>query len=197
MGGVLDMGKYRALEGARLFPARTGVTAPDPNRAVGDAVAAFTGLYREALTPVYSYLANRCSSQAIAEDLVHDCFEVALAAMKRGTEVSVPWIMRVARHKLIDHYRRDDVRRRHLASSGTQVRDEVVVWQGEPSRDRAHDALAQLSGDHRAVLVLRHMDGLPVPEIAELIGRSVHATESLLMRAKAEFKRRYAEVSDV
>lgn len=197
MGGVLDMGDHRALEGARLLPARTDVTTSDRDRVVGDAVAPFTALYREALTPVYSYLANRCASQAIAEDLVHDCFEVALAAMKRGTEVSVPWMMRVARNKLIDHYRRDDVRRRHLAKSGTLVRDEVVVWQGEPSRDRALDALAHLSGDHRAVLVLRHMDGLPVPEIADLMGRSVHATESLLVRARAEFKRRYAEVSDV
>ena len=193
MGGVLDMGDLVSRDHARLLPARTGMTARDP--VIRDDVAAFTRFYREALTPVYSYLANRCTSRATAEDLVHDCFEAALSAMNAGADLTLPWIMRVARNKLIDHYRRDDVRRR-LVRPELAVADEVVAWQGESARDRALEALADLTGDHRAVLVLRHMDGLPVPEIARLMNRSVHATESLLVRARAEFKRRYEEVRD-
>ncbi len=183
--GVVDVGDSMSSSGARLLRPRMDVIASDRS---GRGSAAFTNFYSAALTPVYSYLANRCASRAVAEDLVHDCFEAALSALAAGTDVSLPWIMRVARNKLVDHYRRDDVRRRHVAALESPVPDEVVAWQAEPSRDRALDALAQLSGDHRAVLVLRHMDGLPVPEVANLMNRSVHATESLLMRARTEFK---------
>ena len=49
--------------------------------------------------------------------------------------------------------------------------------------------LASLPPHHRAALTLRYLDGLPVDEVAGHLGRSVHATESLLMRAKASFRR--------
>ena len=48
--------------------------------------------------------------------------------------------------------------------------------------------LAELSAEHRSVLTLRYIDGLPVGEVAALLDRSVHATESLLTRAKAAFR---------
>ena len=55
------------------------------------------------------------------------------------------------------------------------------------------DVLATMSPIQRAALTLRHVDGLSVPEVAELLGRSVHATETLLVRARAAFRRRYDE----
>jgi RNA polymerase sigma-70 factor (ECF subfamily) len=158
------------------------------------ATTAFTALYREALTPVYSYLVNRCRSRAVAEDLVQDVFAAALVAIRQGTPVSTAWIMRVARNKMVDHFRREKVRR-VMPGAGRAVSEELVIWQGDPTRDAAVEALDGLAGDRRAVLVLRHMDGLAVPEVAEVLGRSVHATESLLVRARTEFKRRFMELS--
>jgi RNA polymerase sigma-70 factor (ECF subfamily) len=35
---------------------------------------------------------------------------------------------------------------------------------------------------------LRYLDGLPVEQVAQHLDRSVHATESLLMRAKAAYR---------
>ena len=49
--------------------------------------------------------------------------------------------------------------------------------------------LAALAPHHRAVLTLRYLDGLPVDDVARHLDRSVHATESLLMRAKAAYHR--------
>jgi len=45
------------------------------------------------------------------------------------------------------------------------------------------------------VLTLRYLDGLSVPEVSELLGRTVHATEALLVRARHAFRARYAEGS--
>jgi RNA polymerase sigma-70 factor (ECF subfamily) len=49
---------------------------------------------------------------------------------------------------------------------------------------------------HQAVRSLRYFDDLPVAEVARTLGRSVHATESLLNRAKAAFRLAYARCSD-
>ena len=49
---------------------------------------------------------------------------------------------------------------------------------------------------HRAALTLRYADGLPVPDVAECLGRTVHATEALLVRARRAFRSRYEEGDD-
>ena len=43
---------------------------------------------------------------------------------------------------------------------------------------------------------LRYLDVLPVPEVADLLGRSTTATEALLVRAKAAFRRAYDDGGD-
>ena len=43
------------------------------------------------------------------------------------------------------------------------------------------------------LLTLRYLDGLPVPEVADLLGRTVHTTEALLVRARNAFRAEYAE----
>jgi RNA polymerase sigma-70 factor (ECF subfamily) len=40
---------------------------------------------------------------------------------------------------------------------------------------------------------LRYLDGLSVPEVAEYLDRTVHATEALLVRARNAFRVRYDE----
>ncbi len=56
--------------------------------------------------------------------------------------------------------------------------------------------LDTLGPHHRGALTLRYLDGLPVPEVAEQLGRTVHATEALLVRARAAFRRAYEEGED-
>ncbi|MDQ6911220.1 MAG: RNA polymerase subunit sigma-24, partial [Actinomycetota bacterium] len=46
---------------------------------------------------------------------------------------------------------------------------------------------------YRAALTLRYLDDLPVPRVAALLDRSVHATEAMLVRARAAFRRAYGE----
>ena len=60
-------------------------------------------------------------------------------------------------------------------------------------RQRAREVLDRLGAHHRAALTLRYLDGLSVPEVADLLGRTVHATEALLVRARNAFRVEYAE----
>jgi RNA polymerase sigma-70 factor, ECF subfamily len=63
-------------------------------------------LYDEALPTVFGYLLSRCGAVGLAEDLTSETFLAAVAAVRRGgAPVSVPWLIGVARHKLVDHWR--------------------------------------------------------------------------------------------
>src|SRR5262249_38497216 len=64
-------------------------------------------------------------------------------------------------------------------------------WETTVDRIRAREVLGQLGAHHRAALTLRYLDGLPVPEVARHLDRTVHATEALLVRARAAFRRIY------
>ena len=53
--------------------------------------------------------------------------------------------------------------------------------------------LGRLGPHHRAALTLRYLDDLPVPQVASLLGRTVHATEALLVRARSAFRTAYCQ----
>ncbi|MDQ1687901.1 MAG: hypothetical protein QOK42_876 [Frankiaceae bacterium] len=157
----------------------------------------FRTLYDAALPEVFGYLLHRCGDRTVAEDL---CQEVFLAAAKSwqqgGGDLGIAWLVGVARHKLVDHYRRQDRERRLLALVSEQTRVEYVDDDEPLHRARALAALALLPGPQRLALVLRYFDGLAVPEIAQHLERSVHATESVLARARDGFRRHYLEATD-
>ena len=57
--------------------------------------------------------------------------------------------------------------------------------------------LEQLSPHHRAALVLRSVDDLPVAQVAATLARTLHATEALLVRARTAFRHAYATGEEV
>ncbi len=146
-------------------------------------------LYDEALPQVYGYLLSRCGQKALAEDLTAETFLAAVDTVRRDQPVSVAWLIGVARHKLVDHWRRLAREERSLAL--------VPTGPEPPWEDGVLDAVAaravleRLGPQHRLALTLRYLDGLPVPEVARLLDRTLHATEALLVRARAAFRRAY------
>jgi RNA polymerase sigma-70 factor, ECF subfamily len=157
-----------------------------------DQVAA---LYRRALPMVYGYLLPRCGSAALAEDLTAETFMAAVAAARRERppELTVAWLVGVARHKLVDHWRRTDRERRGLGVIYRGAEPVDDPWEAQIDVAAAHAALSRLSAHQRAALTLRYLDGLSVTEVAEQLGRSLHATETLLVRARAALRRVYRE----
>ncbi len=150
-------------------------------------------LYDRALPQVYGYLLSRCGDVGLAEDLTAECF-LAAVAMQRTPDHSVPsvgWLIGVARHKLVDHWRRQGREERRLRAVAREQREAGNAEDTALDGVRARQALAALGPHHRAALTLRYVDGLSVPEVAELLERSVHATEALLVRARRAFRRIY------
>ena len=142
---------------------------------------------------MYGYLLPRCGNVADAEDLTAETFMAAVAALQRPNppSLSVAWLIGIARHKLVDRWRAGERERRGLAAVGAdQTHD---PWEELLDTSAAYSALARLPGPQRAALALRYLDGLSVPEIADLLGRTVRGTETLLVRARAALRRIYGE----
>lgn len=144
---------------------------------------------------VYGYFVRRCGDRATAEDLTSETFLAAMDAARKSDPppISVPWLLGVARHKLADHYRRGAHRSTVPVADPPEPVDVTDDWDAELDRMVAEAVLARLTEPHRTVLVLRYMDDCSVGECAELIGRTVHATEALLVRARRAFQRQYPE----
>ena len=158
-----------------------------------DAPRALLALYDQALPAVYGYFARRCGDRSTAEDLTSETFLAAMDSARKDhpPDVSVPWLIGVARHKLADHFRRRPDRRAVPVAEVPEDPDDI--WDAELDRIVAESTLRRLSEPHRAVLTLRYMDDCSVNECAELIGRTVHATEALLVRARRAFRHHYEE----
>jgi RNA polymerase sigma-70 factor, ECF subfamily len=152
-------------------------------------------IYDRALPQVYGYLLPRCGSAAVAEDLTADTFMSAVAALRRGAvpDFTVAWLVGVARHKLVDHWRRAGREERGLEAVRRGAASVDDPWEERLDAAAAHSALTRLPGPQRIALTLRYLDGLPVAEVAEHIGRSLRATETLLARARAALRRVYEE----
>jgi RNA polymerase sigma-70 factor (ECF subfamily) len=160
---------------------------------------ALLAVYDEALPHVYGYLLSRCGGHvAVAQDLTTQTFLAAVQAVRRdpGALPSRPWLMTVARNKLVDHWRGQAREERGLRTVAADQASFHDPWDSEIDHLRAQAVLARLSAHHRMVLTLRYLDDLPVPQVADLIGRTLHATEALLVRARSAFRRAYTAADD-
>jgi len=155
-------------------------------------------LYDQALPQVYGYVLSRCGNRSVAEDLTAESFLAAVAALRRpdAPRLSIGWLVGVARHKLVDHWRREEREQRGLRLTHDAGPDTEDPWDEALDGLRARQVMDGLGPHHRAALTLRYLDGLPVPEVAEALGRTVHATEALLVRARLAFRREYCAAGE-
>jgi RNA polymerase sigma-70 factor (ECF subfamily) len=144
-----------------------------------------TELLERGAREVYAYAIRLTGGdRSLAQDLVQ---EALLAWARRWCDwdaaaLEIGWMIVVARRRFLDHLRRTEREARRLS-----VVAEPDGAEPDWSRVDGGEALAclgRLSADHRAALVLRYVDDLSVPEVAELMGRSIAATESLLARGR-------------
>ncbi len=156
----------------------------------------FLSFYEGAFLLVYGYFFRRVGgNRLIAEELTQETFLASLRAIRQGTVVRhpMPWVITIARRRLVDHYRSDGRR-----SSLEPVVDSVVVgteW-SDPNEAMVAEALHQLQRNYAVALTLRYVDDLTVTQVAGEMGKSVRATESLLVRARASLARAVKEIEN-
>jgi RNA polymerase sigma-70 factor, ECF subfamily len=150
------------------------------------AQAELRAFYDVAYDQAWRYLARMTGGdRALTEDLVQ---EVMLSVAKdlaggRSPRHDGAWIVTVARNRFLNHVRsagRAENRLDRATDRSSSYR--TIAEEVNASADKARSLLAQLPLEQRAAVAFRHLEGYSVGEIAEKLGRSVEATESLIAR---------------
>ena len=161
--------------------------------------SAWQALYERLFPSVWRAACARLADREAAEDVVSETF---LALVRNLSSIEPEscrlhaWMLQVVRNKASDWVRRRSCRSRAIAElshQGQESRD------GDPAfaallvekRQLVTHVLEQLRLDQRLVLEMKYADGLAVRDIAGRLGQSEKSVESLLYRARAEFRRTY------
>jgi RNA polymerase sigma-70 factor (ECF subfamily) len=164
---------YEAETSSLLFAkSERGVETPEaesPEAALVTAVRAgdreaFARLYESFAPLVHGVLLARVPYDEVS-DLVQDVFLVAfrkLGSLRDATRFG-PWVAMIARNRAMDFHRR----RRETE----ELRDEVARGAGHVAEAReALEVIRSLPEAYRETLVLRLVEGMTGPEIAERTG---------------------------
>jgi len=170
------------------------------SRAAAGSEAALATLYDRYADPLFAFIYHRLhGNRADAEDIFQDTWLAALRFLPsyRGQTQMIFWLCGIARHKIADHFPRREMvlGADNPAISGDRL--SALVEQAPLSEDLVAridtrtvvvKALALLPWEYRAVLMARYVNGQSVGEIADELGRSYKAAESLLSRARAKMR---------
>ena len=169
---------------------RTGSSFDEPGVGVSDRTGLSSGtdvdaLIDRALPEVYRYAVRLTGGdRGAAEDLTQDAFVELARHLRSHPEdvLDVGWLVVVVRRRWVDRLRkrrREDERLAFLEPPVEHEPDWSLVEGGV-----ALSCLGQLAEHQRAALIFRYVDDLSLHEVADLLGRSPAATESLLARAR-------------
>ena len=160
----------------------------------------FRSWYDVAARRLYAYLVGRCGGDgALAEELTQQSFVLAVKARDTfdGRSDPITWLIAIGRNRLVDHLRREErEERRRLRLVVREIAPSTIDDYGWIPDDRAKvlGVLRRLPASQRAALILHHVDGMPVRQIAIMLERTEGAVEALLSRGRARFREIYDEV---
>jgi RNA polymerase sigma factor (sigma-70 family) len=144
----------------------------------------FEQLYRRHARDVYQYALAVLSNPADAEDVTQTTFLNAYRAFQKGERPQKPhnWLIAIAHNVCRMRWRQAGSRPKEVALD--EAPEPVAFDHDRPDLDEVLGALAQLSFNQRAALVMRELEGRSYQEISEVLGVSVSAVEALLFRAR-------------
>jgi RNA polymerase sigma-70 factor (ECF subfamily) len=167
--------------------------------AEGD-IDAFGGLFERYAREVYRLALSLGHRRPEAEDLMQDTFLAALEGIGRfeGRSSFRTWIMAIV-------FRQSSRHRRYRAMRAMEPYDEassiMAISQDAGPRHAqrldVHAMLDSLSDEHRAVLVLRELQGMSYDEMALTLQIPRGTVESRLFRARNLLRERYDEYQSV
>ena len=170
------------------------------NYTQGDADA-FEVLYQRHKGPLYRFVLRQCGPQFV-DDLFQDIWiKVIKSRMSYRVKATFrTWLYHIARNRIIDHYRRQNIRpvdnnQDSLASisDSSHIQPENQLEKND-RHERLIQAITALPDEQKEAFLLREEAGLTVEEIALTTGVSYETTKSRLRYANQKL-RQYLEIT--
>lgn len=153
-------------------------------------------LYDQHRSALFRFVWARVGDPTLAEDLTGDVFMRMLTALPRYRPSAVPfrvWLYRIARNRLIDHYRQTRARPvvplSAIETHNAPDSDLPLLVEQKLSAAEVQRALTQLPETHSEVLALRFLSGLSVEETAATLGKTQAAVKAAQHRGLAALRR--------
>jgi RNA polymerase sigma-70 factor (ECF subfamily) len=128
---------------------------------------------------LFAYLRYSLPTREDAEDVLSETMVASIEAIKNFDSKSQlsTWLYAIARRKVADYWRK----------AGRATEELSDLFQSAPNGFSLEfrEAIASLPENTRQALLLRYREGFSVSEVAQILGRSYKATESLLSRARS------------
>ena len=165
----------------------------------GDATA-FDQLYARHSQPLLQFIANSCGSQADAQELFQDVWMKVINQRDKYDSATPfkPWLFTIARNTIIDLFRAN--KRRATTNLGfDEPRPSVVTTANQPlepdeiarimqSKQLLMEALQLLTKEQRETVLLKHVAGFSIKEIAKLQTEKAETVKSRLRYAFARLR---------
>jgi RNA polymerase sigma-70 factor (ECF subfamily) len=149
-------------------------------------------LYATHARALVAYFARRTFDPQVATELMAETFAAAVADRRafRGTDAGA-WLYGIARHQLLQWYRRAGVERRALAKLGLEPPgladveyERIEELSGLADlRARVAELIAALPDEHRLALQLRIVEERGYDEVAAALGVDQQAARARVSRA--------------
>lgn len=169
----------------------------------GDLVA-YDQLVTQFQERIYGLCYHMTSNHEDAHDLAQDTFVKAWQALRnfKGDSSFYTWIYRIAVNTCLNHLKLRRNRTPHLSLNDLDVQPEsdpdllALVSDKTPRREaslaelqrRLNEAIQKLSEDHRTVVTLHDIQGLPHDQIARILGINPGTVRSRLFYAHQQLQ---------
>lgn len=161
--------------------------------------AAFGELVRRYQDRLYNTVYRLVGNVEDANDIVQEAFLNAYQALNsfKGDALFFTWLYRIAFNAAVSFKRKQRILLRLETGRGDGGNEPVdpsdasrpghALERAEQDR-RVQDALNRLSAEHRAVLVMKEIDGLKYEDMAEVLRVPIGTIRSRLHRARLELR---------
>ena len=170
----------------------------------------FNELFEAHKDAVYRLALRYVNSAEDAEDIAQEVFVsvyFGLENFDQRSKVST-WIYRITVNKCLDHLKGRKRKKRWgkvISLFGTSVEEQAIGDSAKSADseilereldDWVMHAIVGLPDNQQTAVVLARLEGRPQAEVAEIMGLSVKALESLLQRAKKTLAKNFSDYNE-
>jgi len=153
-------------------------------------------LYDRYHEDIFRYIWARVSNLQLAEDLTGDVFIRMVINLPKYRPSGAPfatWLYRIARNLVVDHHRKAANRYEvlpiesadYLSENDQSIPD---VVEDQIFIEQAKNAIVTLKPASQDVVILRFLVGLPLQDVADILGKSVGSIKVTQHRALKELR---------
>jgi RNA polymerase sigma-70 factor, ECF subfamily len=176
--------------------------------------AAYRELIRRYERPVFALLFRMVRDRELAEDLAQETFVKALNAIEsyRPEFKFSSWIFKIGNNAAIDHLRRRELDTLSLDGSphaetpeamqatalqlGARQESPLDTVEAKELGGAIEAAIASLRPEYRSCILLRHVEGRPYEEIAEILNLPLGTVKTYIHRARNELRQSLAHLKE-